>query len=147
MSWSNLGTLYDMSSRKPTDIDALSFLRGQIVKASFECLNAPDNVTRIYEGDLEPTIKDTPLNPIYTKIFDIPIQNLRGQEDQLDLQRNGFQYLKFAPKTYVHPEEDDKVSSYLEEVTELVKAELKADEVICYDYRVCTFAVLLRDIY
>ncbi|KAL3421438.1 methionine permease [Phlyctema vagabunda] len=116
-------------------MEVLSSSTGQVVKASFECLDAPDHVTRIYEGDREPTIPGTPLNPTYTKISDIPLQDLRGEEDELELARNGFQYLKLAPKSYVHPDEDDNINSYLVEVTELVKAELKADEVICYDYR------------
>lgn len=124
-----------MSPHKDTDLEVISS-GCQIVLASFECLDFPAHVTRIYEGDREPTIKGTPLHPTYTKVSNIPVQDVRGKEDELDLQRNGFQYLKLSPKSYIHPDKDDDIGSYLEEVTERVKAELKADEVICYDYRV-----------
>lgn len=125
-----------MPSRTHSNLEVLSSTGGDVAKASFDCLNAPDNVTRIYEGDQEPTIKNTALNPAYTKIFDIPIRNIRGQEHEFELEKQGFQYLKLSPQTYVHPDKDDNIASYLEEVTRLAKEELKADVVICYDYRV-----------
>jgi len=114
----------------------LSSIQGPTVKASFECLDTSDQISRIYEGDQHPTDKNSHVTPTYTKVHDIPIQDLRGQEDKLNLQTHGFEYLKTSPKSSIHPFEDDHVSSYLEEVTELVKRELKADAVICYDYRV-----------
>lgn len=106
------------------------------MRASFECLDTPDHVSRIYEGDREPADRKTHVGPTYTKISGIPVQDLRGQEQRLNLQMHGFQYLKVSPKFYIHPFEDDKINDYLEEVTSLVKTALKADDVICYDYRV-----------
>lgn len=125
-----------MSPHKIDD-DVLAPCDGQVVKSSFECLDAPEYVTRIYEGDREPTIKGTPRVPTYARKFNIPLQDLRGHEDRLDLERHGFQYLKLSSDTYIHPDEDSNIGSYLEKVTEVVKAELNATEVICYDYRVC----------
>ncbi|CZT07624.1 uncharacterized protein RAG0_13014 [Rhynchosporium agropyri] len=124
-------------SRQKTDDDVYVLTRcdGQVVKSSFDCLDAPIHITRIYEGDREPTIKGTPCVPTYARKFNIPLQDLRGHEDRLNLQKHGFQYLKLSSDTYIHPDEDSNIGSYLEKVTEVVKAELNATEVICYDYR------------
>lgn len=114
----------------------LPSLTGPTVKASFECIDISDQISRIYEGDQQPTDKNSHITPTYTKIHDIPIQDLRGQENKVNLQEHGFQYLKISQNSSIHPFEDSNISSYLEEVTKLVKTELKADAVICYDYRV-----------
>ena len=120
-----------------TNLNVLASCQGQIVKSSFDCLDAPEHVNRIYEGDRDPTIKGTPTHPTYARKYDIPLQDLRGQEDYLELQKNGFQYLKLKSTLDIHPDDDKNIHAYLEDVTEQVKAELGATEVICYDYRVC----------
>ncbi len=74
--------------------------------------------------------------PTYRKVSDIPIRDLRGQEDNLHIETHGFQFVKRPSRFHLTPDQNDNVDQYLVEMTAIVKETLKADAVICYDYKV-----------
>jgi hypothetical protein len=78
---------------------------------------------------------------------DVVVNNMRIVADQLDFESTGFNYLK-APSSVklsgadCTSDDNAKVHQYLMETIQLVKSEMSADDVICFDWRVknCNFA-------
>ena len=89
---------------------------------------------------------------VYTHIQDVPesektnlefeehnnvlIRDVRGKEDQFDLDECGFQYIKHATHVDLSDVTKDVADAYLEEIKQLLLEKLKADRVFCYDFRV-----------
>ena len=64
------------------------------------------------------------------------VRDIRGHIDELDLDRDGVQYL--THETLFATERDSKITVdvYIKEHAQLVKDMLKADRCICYSWRV-----------
>ena len=77
----------------------------------------------------------------------IKIADIRGSEDQFDLDRNGFGLLKH--RTSFDSWKDGKrvVEEHYPEVERLLKDELKAEEVIIYDHTVSRWVLNLRTLW
>lgn len=68
----------------------------------------------------------------------VAVRDIRGSSDELDLDRDGAQYL--THDTPFATERDGKatVEEYMKEHAQLVKDMLRANKCICYSWRVCS---------
>lgn len=63
------------------------------------------------------------------------LEDVRGRESYLQLEKDSFCYMKF-PSSIPISAEEDMIYPYAEEVNELLKGILKTPHVVCYDVRV-----------
>jgi hypothetical protein len=89
-----------------------------------------------FSGPLPPDQETLRTNLEYTRRDDVSMLDLRGLEHVLDIQQHGFQFLKRPTAISTEKSEDEFIKSYMEETTLILKDQLNADIVLCYDYRV-----------
>jgi hypothetical protein len=68
--------------------------------------------------------------------YGIPVRNVRGHTETLDLDNHGFKIVQSMSNLLENLQEKDILAKYMEETVGLVKCELNADRAICFDYRV-----------
>ncbi|KAL4874865.1 hypothetical protein BJY04DRAFT_224563 [Aspergillus karnatakaensis] len=92
-----------------------------------------------FSGPLSVSEESSRTNIHYTTHDHIEIQDLRGQEDQLNLDQDGFVLLKHPPlnslRSGLYRPTDEQVYAHLEQVRAFIKSHLAAEEVLCYNYR------------
>ena len=84
-----------------------------------------------------------PSNCVFFDQDCIPVKDLRGHEHSVTLEKNGFTFLRYTsrltPSSYAFQStrsDDPFVKNYLEETMQLIKSHVKADRVLCFDWRV-----------
>lgn len=103
-------------------------------------------VEQPYELFGYPTTDSTKItNCEYSVVDNVPFQDVRKVVVQHVLDMTGFTFLKHASGYFVSPDDfesagndpdNEQVVNYLEETLDLVKRELCAMKVICFDWRV-----------
>lgn len=74
---------------------------------------------------------------------DITVQNARGREKDFTLEGCGFEFhttpskCRLTAKVFENQSERNTVWQYLNETIDHVRSQLKADKVLCFDWRVC----------
>lgn len=95
-----------------------------------------------FSGTLEQDQENARTNLVFTYHNDIPIRDLRGVEHQLKLNIHGFQLLSHTSSIDLVNPDDKQLQEYLVEVSDFIKDQLKAEVVLCYNYRV---SVVLKE--
>jgi len=89
-----------------------------------------------YQGPLPPESESLRTNVEFETHYNIPVRDLRSKTKLLGIEEHGFQILH-QPSKFAHNLQDSEhLKSYLLETNQLLKKELKADFVVCYDVKV-----------
>lgn len=80
-----------------------------------------------------PEGKQTNIETIWQ--HNVAIEDIRGREADLSFDKEGFQYLKSESKLGTRFD-DDEVKRDLEELTVMIREEMRAEKALCYDFRV-----------
>jgi hypothetical protein len=91
-----------------------------------------------YSGPLEPGEEGLRSNVEYETHDHIPICNLRGQEQHLSVEENGFELkcLPFHADSNALKEGREELEAYINALSSWMKERFDAEIVLCYDYRV-----------
>ena len=87
---------------------------------------------------MDPSEEHERVNLPLERYGDIAVRDVRGYEPDFSLEKNGFCVLKSPTKVNLGGTTDEQEvrRDYLLEVINLVKSQLGADFVVCYQYRV-----------
>lgn len=91
-----------------------------------------------YSGSLTPNYEALRSNIEYEVFQNILVHDLRGQEQNLNLECNGFELkcLPFEFDTNAPKDSGDKLQTYMKALASWTKNRFGAEVVLCYDYRV-----------
>jgi hypothetical protein len=89
-----------------------------------------------FSGPLPEDQEQFRTNICYRTLDHIPIVNLRGQEQRLNVEKHGFQIVKVPAAVLGLDVKGAGRGEYMEEMAEVVKQRLKATFVLCYNYKV-----------
>jgi hypothetical protein len=111
------------------------------VVSAFSYLDGPPNINNERKVYLPPL--SSPENaPTFTTIPDVPLHDLRGKEHTLDIETNGFQFVRHSTSFHLNPSKKNDIKEYILETTALVQKALNAESVLCYDYKVISYVQL-----
>lgn len=89
----------------------------------------------IHDTELDPR-DGVPASNIELEPHSTQIHDVRGNEHDFSLERNGFQYVSFLT-SYAPGSQGSSKNAYCSVVSDLLRQQVKVDRVICYDLRVC----------
>jgi hypothetical protein len=97
-----------------------------------------------YSGPLDPDQERSRTNIEYISHGNIPAYDLRGHENLLSIDKNGFEIRSMPTKVDISKpvdREDSIAEEYMEELSAWLKSTLDAELVLCYNLRVgvCLF--------
>jgi hypothetical protein len=89
-----------------------------------------------FSGPLDSTEESLRTNLTFEWHCNIPVKDIRKHATKVKLDVHGFQVLEHTSKFLDCVQETIALEAYMNESIDLLKAELNADVVICFDYRV-----------
>lgn len=89
-----------------------------------------------FSGPLDPDEENRRTNIEFEWHYDVPVRDLRGHIDTLDLDIHGFKIVRNGSNLLEGLQETETFIKYLKDTTDLVKSQLNASRAICFDYRV-----------
>lgn len=111
----------------------------RIVKGSFSYIDpSAYSVEKPYyfSGPLSTSEEHLRTNLTYKSVGEVPIRDLRGFEDRLNLEHNGWEYLKTPTALSDQCLDIGNIKKYLSAATSFLRIHLNAQLVLTYDYRV-----------
>lgn len=86
---------------------------------------------------------DVDTTNVVTEFVKVPIHDVRGNESEYALDKQGFQFIVHGHKFQSFEDEDLIVQEYLPQVEETIRSTIPGvDKVVIYDWRVCITCLL-----
>lgn len=98
-----------------------------------------------YQGPLDPECEHLRTNVEFEAHHDVPVHDLRPKASLLELEKHGVQLLHHPSSFADDLLDSEKLNSYLVECNNLLRAELKAELVVCYDVKVRSLHLIAQD--
>ena len=89
-----------------------------------------------FSGPLKSEHESMRTNLHYTEHEGIPVRDVRGSEDELNIDMHGFCSVRRESSIDLSEPDDTATVAYIRETCETIRELFNAEHVVCYDYRV-----------